>query len=299
MKKRKKVKRSTIEEFLCVIPAVFLVLVTTYYPLAELIRISFTNWNLLRLDYDYVGLTNWKWFFENAAGNHFYRDMWTTLVYTFWHVVITLVLGVLLALLMGRLTRGFSAMRAIIFLPRYVGISSAGILFLWILNKDFGIVNNFIEMLGGERVAWLTSTKYALASVLLLATWNSIGYAMMIYLSAMTGVPNDYKEAARLDGASRTQQFFYITLPLLTPTIMFLLVTTFIGSMKVFNAVDIMTNGGPYGSTEVIVYLIYQLGFVDFRIDRASVVALVFFVFLLLVTILTVRWSDNNVNYDM
>ena len=225
--------------------------------------------------------------------------MGTTLKYTIGSVLISLILGLVLALLMSRMTKGFGAMRAIIFLPRYVGMSSAGILFLWILNKDYGIANNVIELMGGSRLAWVTSKGLALMSVLMLTGWHSVGYAMMIYLSAMTGIPSSYQEAAALDGASRTQRFFQITLPLLSPTILFLLVTTFISSMKVFNAIDILTGGGPYGSTEVIVYLIYQLGFVDYRVDRAAVVSLVFFVFLLVVTVLTMRWSENKVNYDM
>ncbi len=292
-------KRSSIEEFLCVLPAVLLVMVTTYYPLADLVRVSFTDWNLLRKDYSYVGLKNWQWFLENAAGNNFYRDMGTTLKYTAGSVLISLVAGLLLALLMSRMTRGFGAMRAVIFLPRYVGMSSAGLLFLWILNKDYGIINNVAEMMGGSRLAWVTSKGLAMVSVLMLTGWHSVGYAMMIYLSAMTGIPSSYHEAAALDGASRTQRFFRITLPLLSPTVLFLLVTTFISSMKVFNAIDILTGGGPYGSTEVIVYLIYQLGFVDYRVDRAAVVSLVFFLFLLLVTVLTMRWSEHKVHYDM
>lgn len=297
--KKKKIRRSSVEEFLCVVPAVLLVILTTYYPLAELIRISFTDWNLLRKDYNYVGLKNWEWFFENAAGNNFYRDMGTTLKYTICSVLISLILGILLALLMSRMTKGFGAMRAIIFLPRYVGMSTAGILFLWILNKDYGIANNIIEFFGGPRLSWVTSKGLAMVSVLMLTGWNAVGYAMMIFLSAMTGIPSSYHEAASLDGASRIQRFFQITLPLLSPTILFLLVTTFLSSMKVFNAIDILTEGGPYGSTEVIVYLIYRLGFVDYRVDRAAVVSLVFFIFLLIVTVLTMRWSENKVNYDM
>ena len=121
---------------------------------------------------------------------------------------------------------------------------------------------------------------------------------MMIYLSAMTGIPKDYYEIASLDGASRRVQFFKITVPLLSPTTMFLLVTTFISSMKVYNSIDVLTQGGPYRSTEVIVYLIYRLAFVDYRVDRAAVVATVFFLILLVVTVLTMRWSENKVNYD-
>lgn len=295
----KKIKRSSIEEFLCVLPAVLLVCVTTYYPLADLVRISFTDWNLLRKDYNYVGLKNWQWFVENAGGNNFYRDMAITLEYTIWSVAISLVLGMLLALLMSRMTKAFGAMRAIIFLPRYVAMSTAGLLFLWIFSKDYGVVNNVIEFFGGSRLAWVASKNLAMTTVLILSGWHSVGYAMMIYLSAMTGIPSSYHEAAALDGATRTQRFFKITLPLLSPTTLFLFVTQFIASMKVFNAIDIMTQGGPYSRTEVIVYLIYQLAFVDYRVDRAAVIALVFFLFLLVVTLLTMRWSENKVNYDM
>lgn len=299
VKKRRKRKEGQVGEFLCVVPAVALVLLTIYYPLADLVRVSFTNWNLLSTKYKYVGLKNWNWFVNSSVGNDFIKDMGTTLQYSFWSVAATLVLGLLLALLFNRLNKSFSTMRAIIFLPKYVGMSTAGILFLWILNKDYGIVNNVLVMFGIERIGWTTTEGWAMASVLMLTVWHSIGYAMMIYLSAMTGIPSQYKEAASLDGATKTQAFMHITLPLLTPTMMFLLVTQFISSMKIFNAVDIMTEGGPYGTTEVVVYLIYKLAFIDNRIDRSAVVALVFFAFLLVVTVLTMRWSENKVNYDM
>ena len=298
-KKRRKRREGQLGEFLCTLPAVALVLLTIYYPLADLVRVSFTNWNLLSTKYKYVGLKNWNWFFNSSTGNDFVRDMGITLQYSFWSVAATLVLGLLLALLFNRLNKSFSTMRAIVFLPKYVGMSTAGILFLWILNKDYGIVNNVLVLFGVERIGWTLTEGWAMASVLMLTIWHSIGYAMMIYLSAMTGIPSQYKEAASLDGATKPQIFMNITLPLLTPTMMFLLVTQFISSMKVFNAVDIMTEGGPYGSTEVVVYLIYKLAFLDNRIDRSAVVALVFFAFLLLVTILTMRWSENKVNYDM
>lgn len=298
-KKRKKRREGQLGEFLCTVPAVALVLLTIYYPLADLVRVSFTNWNLLSTKYKYVGMKNWNWFFNSTAGNDFVRDMGITLTYSFWSVAATLVLGLLLALLFSRLNKSFSTMRAIVFLPKYVGMSTAGILFLWILNKDYGIVNNVLAIFGVERIGWTITEGWSMASVLMLTIWHSIGYAMMIYLSAMTGIPAQYKEAASLDGATKTQIFMHITLPLLTPTMMFLLVTQFISSMKVFNAVDIMTEGGPYGSTEVVVYLIYKLAFLDNRIDRSAVVALVFFAFLLAVTVLTMRWSENKVNYDM
>ena len=120
----------------------------------------------------------------------------------------------------------------------------------------------------------------------------------MIYLSAMIGISKDYYEAASLDGATAVQSFFKITLPMLSPTTLFLFVTTFISSMKVFQSVDILTSGGPYRATEVFVYTIYKYAMEDFRMDRASVVAIAFFVLLLVVTASTFKISNSSVHYD-
>lgn len=297
-RKRFKWRKTNVKELLCVVPAVLMVIVTTYYPLMDLVRISFTDWDMLKKDYKFVGLTNWEWFIKNAKRSYFFDDMKVTLIYTFFTLVISLVLGMLLALLMGRMSRSFGLMRAVIFMPRYVAMSTAGVIFVWMLNTDYGIINNVLAFLGAQRIPWLTLPVTAMISVLILSAWHSVGYSMMIYLSAMTGIPKDYYENASLDGASRRVQFFKITLPMLSPTTMFLLVTTFISSMKVYNSIDVLTEGGPYRSTEVIVYLIYRLAFVDYRVDRAAVVATVFFLILLVVTVLTMRWSENKVNYD-
>ena len=126
--KKFKWRRTNVKEFLCVVPAVVMVIVTTYYPLVDLVRISFTDWDMLKKDYQYVGLTNWVWFVKNASRNHFFADMKVTLIYTFFTLLISLVLGMLLALLMGRMTRPFGMMRAVIFMPRYVAMSTAGII---------------------------------------------------------------------------------------------------------------------------------------------------------------------------
>ncbi len=287
-----------VEEFLCVVPAIILIIVTVYYPLADLVRISFTDWNLLRQDYNYVGWTNWDWFIHNASGNHFFESLWITLKYTFGALSISLIGGMALALIMNRLTKGFNLMRGLIFLPHYVAMSTGAIIFLWILNKNYGIVNCVIQYFGGPQIGWLSTGRLAMFSILLLTGWHGLGYSMMIYLSAMLGIPKVYYDAAALDGANRRQRFLYITLPLLSPTILFLFVTQFVGSMKVYNSIQVMTDGGPFRQTEVLVFLIYRLAFQDYRVDRAAVVSIVFFLMLLVFTVATMRWSENKVHYD-
>ena len=166
-------------------------------------------------------------------------------------------------------------------------------------GKTFsGIFNILLNAIGLPSVDWLGNKNTALMSVLLLTGWRAIGYGMIIYLSALQGINKNYYEAANIAGATYFQKLRYVTIPMLSPTTLFLFVTTFLSSMKVFQSVDILTAGGPYRSTEVFVYKIYSYAMEDFRMDRASVMALAFFVLLLLITAFTMKISNNKVNYD-
>ena len=290
--------KSHIGDLMFVIPAIILLAVFTYYPIMKLVQISFTDWNLLKPTWKFVGLKNWEWLFRGSGAKYLWNSLKVTFLYSCGEILATLVGGMLFALLFKRMTRSFSAMRAIIFVPKYVAMSSCAVVFLWILNTDFGVLNYLLGLIGIEPVDWLNQESTALISVLMTTCWRVFGYGMMIYLSAMNGISRQYYEAASLDGAGPFTQFFKITLPLLSPTTLFLLVTTFLSSMKVFQSVDILTEGGPARSTEVFVYLIYKYAMVDFRMDRAATAAVMFFIILLVVTICTMKFSQNSVNYD-
>lgn len=290
--------KSKIVDFLFVVPALALLALFTYYPVAKLVQISFTDWNLLSPTWDWVGPKNWIWLFTGSGAKYLWNSLKITFLYSLGEIFATLVGGMILALIFSRMTRGFSAMRAILFVPKYVAMSSCAVVFMWILNTDYGVLNYFLSLAGAAPVDWLGQKSTALISVLMTTCWRVLGYGMMIYLSAMIGISPQYYEAAALDGATRTQQFFSITLPLLSPTTLFLLVTTFLSSMKVFQSVDILTEGGPSRSTEVFVYLIYRYAMVDFRMDRAATSAVMFFVILLAITVATMKYSNNSVNYD-
>ena len=287
-------------DFFMALPAVLLLVIITYYPVAELVRISFTDWRLTSNVYEYVGMKNWEWLFTAKTSLRYLNNsLLVTFKYTIGNIIIDLGLGLLLAHLFNRLTKPYGLMRALIFMPRYIAMSSCGIIFLWMLNTDYGVINKMLEWFGvTEHINWLGDDQNALISILLLTGWHGIGYCMMIYLSALLGISKDYYEASSLDGASGLQQFRYITLPLLSPTTLFLFITTFISSMKVYQSVDVMTGGGPRQKTEVMVYYIYRLAFDDNRLDRASVVALLFFVILLVVTASTLRITNKNVHYE-
>lgn len=291
-------KKSAIKDFLCVVPALVLIALFTYYPIVELVKISFTDWNLLNDTWNYVGLKNWKWLFNGSGTKYLWNSLKVTLLYSAGELSITLIGGMIFALIFNRMTKTFAAMRAIVFMPKYVAMSSAAVVFLWILNTDTGILNYILSVFGIAPVDWLGDRNTALLSVLMVTGWRCIGYGMMVYLSAMMGISTDYYEAASLDGANKVQTFFKITLPMLSPTTLFLFITTFLSSMKVFQSVDILTQGGPYRSTEVFVYNIYRYAMEDFRMDRASTVAVFFFLLLLVITAATMKISNKRVTYD-
>lgn len=291
-------RKAAFKDFMCVLPALIGLAVFTYYPICELFRISFTDWNLLRDDYNYVGFKNWIWLFKGSGTKYLLNSLKVTIIYTLGELLITMGGGLMFALVFNRFNRAFSMMRAIVFVPKYVAMSSAAVVFTWILSSEAGVLNYFLTLIGLPKVNWLGQRSTALIAVLMLTGWKAIGYGMMIYLSAMIGISKDYYEAASLDGANAVQRFFKITIPLLSPTTLFLFITTFLSAMKVFQSVDIMTGGGPYRSTEVFVYLIYQYAMVDFRMDRASVAAIAFFFLLLAFTAATFKWSNKNVHYD-
>ncbi|HML46757.1 MAG TPA: sugar ABC transporter permease, partial [Clostridia bacterium] len=213
-------------------PAVFFFLLFVYYPVIDLVRISFTDMRMLSdSTFTFAGMKNFKWLFSGTGRNYFLESLSITATYTFWELFITLVGGMLLALLFNRMTKSFNAMRAIVFMPKYIAVSTSAVVFIWILNGRFGILNNLLLHLGVQGPDWLNQADTALTGILFLTAWRVVGYAMMIYLSAMKGIPQDYYEAAAIDGADPVHRFRYITLPLLAPTTLFLFVTTFIASM--------------------------------------------------------------------
>ena len=288
-------------------PALLLFLLFVYYPVIDLIRISFTNMSVLTTGkQDFVGWANFEWMFKGAGKRYFWESLKITGIYMFWEVFITLVGGMLLALLFNRMTRAFNTMRAIVFMPKYIAVSTSAVVFQWILystiaqgiGQSEGILNYALSLFGIQGPHWLIDANTALSGILILTGWRVVGYAMMIYLSAMKGISQDYYEAAAIDGADGVQRFRFITVPLLAPTTLFLFVTTFIASMKVFQSVDVMTGGGPGTSTNVMVQWIYNLTFLDFHTARGAAVSLVFFVILLVCTAATMRFSNRNVSYD-
>ncbi|GIP40353.1 sugar ABC transporter permease [Paenibacillus sp. J31TS4] len=284
-----------LKDFSLALPAILFLLLFTYYPLVNSFYLSFTDWNLIKPIKKFVGFDNYT---RILTDDRFYHVLKVTFLYTIIDVIVTLVLGLLLALLFNKQSKAYGVMRLFVFMPYYISMVIASIVFIWILNPKYGVLNSFLGTLGINPVQWLNDPKTALFSLIMVSVWKSVGFTMIIFIGGLRSIPLDYYEASSLDGANKFHQFWHITVPLLSPTTLFLVVTSFISSMQVFQSVDIMTGGGPLESTKVMVMWIYQMAFEEFRAGRSSALVVIFFLIIMAFTALQFAVSKKKVHYE-
>ncbi|HPD13953.1 MAG TPA: sugar ABC transporter permease [Planctomycetota bacterium] len=266
------------------------------YPVASSLYFSFCDYSVLERPV-WIGAEN---FTELAHDSVF----WTSLGNTLYYAVIALPLGMMLAigvaLLLNTKVRGMAVYRTIFFLPSIVPVVAMAILWLWILNGRYGVLNYSLTLLGlpaKSLPAWLESKHWAMPALILMGLWG-IGHAMVIYLAGLQDIPVHLYESAEIDGASWWQKTVHITLPMLSPTIYFNLIMGIIGTFQIFAAPYIMTNGGPERATHFYTFYLYNLAFEDLRMGYACAMAWILFLIILGLTLLATKVSAKHVHYE-
>lgn len=281
--------------WLFVSPAVLLFVVFILGPFVAAMALSLFSYDLLT-PAEFVGLKNFRMLLTDdtlvtALGN--------TFLFAFASVVTHLAGGLLLAVLVNRgLHRVVSYfVRVAVFFPFLISWAAVALLWKYVLDPSFGIVSYYLGLVGITAPGWFTDPAWALPSIIGVDFWHTIGYTFLIMLAGLQTVPAEMTEAARVDGASRLQTFVFVTLPLMTPTLFFASVITFIGAFQIFDPVQIITGGGPDNATVTAVMYLYQTGFQAFQIGYASTIALVVFAVIMLVTVLQFwgsrKWVHN------
>lgn len=265
------------------------------YPILYSIYLSFMKWNLISPTKTFIGLDNYT---ELLLSEEFHMALKNTLVYTVGVVSVSLTIALLLALLLNTEKKWAAWVQAAMFSPHIISLVSVSILWLWLMDPDFGLLNWFLGLFGVPPLKWIASDKTALFSLILVAIWKVVGYDMVVFLAGLQSIPPEMYEAAKIDGAGAARRLWHVTLPLLSPTIFFLTVTSVISSFQVFDIVKIMTGGGPADSTNVMVFYVYEYGFRFFKIGHASAASVVLFLMVLGMTILQFRWVERKVHYS-
>jgi len=288
-------RREYLSFLLFVAPNFIIFAIFTYWPILYSFYLSFTKWNFLLPDKQWVGLRNYR---RLAQDDAFWEVLANSLTYAVSVVLIAQFLAFLLALLLNRKVRGQPFFRTISFTPYVTTTAAAALVWVLLLDPNLGPLSHLYNLLGIRGPRWLASPQLALWAIIMVGIWKEIGFATLFFLAGLQNINREYFEAARVDGAGPLAILRHITLPLMSPIIFFLMVSGFIQAMKAFEVVDIMTEGGPvYPSSATYVYHLYRLAFRDFRAGYASAFAMIFFVIIIGITVYQIRASDRWVEY--
>lgn len=289
------------EAYLFLLPSLLGFVVFVALPVVISLLLSFADWNLLASP-EWVGWANYRQLLTRDPV--FWRVVRNTAYFMAAIVPLQLLLGLMLATALNQAIRGALIYRVIYFMPVVTTIVAGAIVFSFLLNRDFGIISQWIWWLGratGLPIAppdFLNSTTWSKPAVVLLTLWKNTGFTMVIYLAALQGVPQELYDAAQVDGASYWQRFLRVTIPLISPTTFFLLIIQMIGAFQLFTEAYTMTRGGPAQSTLTVVYYIYQNAFEFGRMGKASAVAWFLFIFIFLFTLLQTQMQRRWVYYE-
>jgi multiple sugar transport system permease protein len=255
--------------------------------------LSFTQWNLITAP-EMVGLANFERMLTDPL---FWKATLNTIYYVGVTVPLVVAVSLGMALLLNRKVRGIGVFRTIYFLPVVSSMVAVAVMWRWMLNPDYGLVNAFLALFGIDGPSWLGTSQWAMPSIIMVSVWREVGFYMIILLAALQGVPRNLLEAASIDGAGPWQRFWGVTFPMISPSVFLVSIMALINNFQAFDLMYVMTEGGPQNATTNLVVYLYQQGFQFFDIGYGSAIALVLFLMILGITLLQWRVGERRVVY--
>ncbi len=288
---------------LATVPTIVSYTIFMVLPMAYALVMSFTNWNpaSLRYVHRFIGVENYR---RILFGNpQFWIALKNTAYFTVLNVPIGMMVALVLATMINSVRRFKGLYRTAYYLPVLTSLVAAAIIWNWLYQPRYGLFNSVIALVASriglqlQMPRYLLDPKQAMPSVVAMNIWKGAGYTMVIFLAGLQGIPQSLYEAARVDGSSRLQSFWHITIPLLRPTIVFVALTGVIGSFQAFTQMYIMTRGGPVSATITIVYLLWNEAFVNSRFGYASAISFILFVMIMSLTLVQYRVLETDWSY--
>lgn len=281
---KKLTSSETFMAWLFLLPSLIGFIVFFAVPAVRGLYISFTDWDLLS-DPKFVGVDNYVDMFQDKQ---FWRSLQVTLYYVLLNIPLQTTLAIGLAVMMDRVTKS-SVIRGLFVMPWLLPPVIVALVWLWMLDPTLGFINNALQAIGIDRQPFLGSPDQAMPSIALINIWQYTGYTALLFFAGLQTIPKSIYEAASIDGATEKRMFWSITLPLLRPVLVFVLVTTIIGSFQIFDTIAVTTGGGPVDATRVITWYIFEYAFQRFQMGYATAAAVVLFLILIVITIIQMR----------
>ncbi|WP_441962112.1 carbohydrate ABC transporter permease [Paenibacillus sp. TAF43_2] len=292
------IKRDMAKEWkalLFTLPAMIPLIVFWLIPLGTIFYLSFTDWDFMSPVKTFVGFENYIYLFNNSA---FYQSLGVTLLFCLGSVLPVMAFGLALALLLNRKMNGSVIYRTLLFSPWVTPTVAVSIVWSWIFEPKVGMANTVLRWFGFDGIGWLQDTRWALAGVLIVTIWKLMGWSMVFFLVALQNLPRELLQAGELDGAGSWSKLRYITIPLISPTTFFLFIVQTISALQAYDQINVLTQGGPAGSTRTLLYMYYQSAFESFDIGEASSVAVVLVVICMVLSIVSFAISRKTVHYS-
>lgn len=271
----------SIAACLFILPAVLGTFIFIIIPVFCSFGLSFTKWDLIN-PIEYAGIENYR---EILTEPLFFKILLNTIIFALSTSIFGVIIPLILACILNSKIRGSEFFKTAYFMPFITPMIVIGIVWEWIFDPNIGLLANVLNL----HINWLYDTCWAMPALIIVTVWKLIGYNMIIFLSSLSGISNSLFEAAKIDGANSFQTFKNVTVPMLSPTIFFVVIITAISSFQVFDLIYLMTQGGPLDSTNVLVYAIYKNAFEYFNVGKASAIAYVLFVIILVLTL--IQWN--------
>ncbi|MGZ9583362.1 carbohydrate ABC transporter permease [Paenibacillus marinisediminis] len=288
--------RSESTGYWFILPWFLGLLIFTIGPMIFSLVLSFSQWDVITgLDsIEFVGLENFKNIFHDEL---FYQSLKVTFVFALVSVPLYQIASLLAAMLLNMRTRGMKFFRLAFFMPSVIPAVAVSMMWLMILNPEYGLLNRALALIGIQGPAWLQDPDYALSALIVMGLWG-VGNTIIIYLSGLQGVPEELYEASQLDGAGVIRRFVSVTVPMISPTIFFNLIMGIIGGFQYFTQAFVMTNGGPLNSTLFYNLFLYNKAFVSYEMGYASALSWILFAIILVFTLLVIKSSSAWVYYN-
>lgn len=292
---KKSQKKEELLGYFFLAPSLLVFICFLFYPMLRSVYLSMTLTDPRGRVAAFVGLDNYVDLFSSGQ---FYSNLKVTLLFILLTVPTTIVWSLFLAALTHNKLRGMKVFQFIFSLPIVISVGTGSIIWLLLFHPTAGMLNYFIGLVGISPISWLADPAWALPSVSLMTVWMNMGFVYIILLSGLQGVPEELYESAKIDGSGPVRTFIKIVLPLLSPTLFFVLIVSVISAFQAFGQINILTKGGPINSTNVVVYSIYQDAFINFRFGIGSAQALILFLIILLLTVIQFKVLEKKVHYQ-